>query len=153
MITILDYGAGNVRSVINAIHSLGQQTNIVKKPEDILNAERLIFPGVGHYGNMIKTIKEKGYFDPLKTYLKENRPFLGICLGFHALFETSEEFSSHNGLGILPGEVKRFNIKLAVPHIGWNSINPKKNSPLFYNINRDTRFYFVHSYHVVPAEK
>jgi glutamine amidotransferase/cyclase len=152
MITILDYGAGNVRSVINAIQYLGQTINIVKKPEDITNAEKLIFPGVGHYGNMIKTIKEKGYFDPLKTYLKDNRPFLGICLGFHALFEGSEEFSFHNGLGILPGYVKRFDIKLAVPHIGWNSVNIKKKTSLFHNIPEETRFYFVHSYHVVPAK-
>ncbi|MCK5541473.1 MAG: imidazole glycerol phosphate synthase subunit HisF [Desulfobacterales bacterium] len=153
MITILDYGAGNVRSVINAVESLGQKINIVKKPSDILNAEKLIFPGVGHYGNMIKTIKTKGYFEPLKNYLNENRPFLGICLGFHALFETSEEFSLHKGLGILPGVVKRFDIKLAVPHIGWNSINPKKDSSLFQNINKDIRFYFVHSYHVVPDKE
>ncbi|MCD4742123.1 MAG: imidazole glycerol phosphate synthase subunit HisF [Desulfobacteraceae bacterium] len=152
MITILDYGAGNVRSVINAVESLGQQINIVKNPSDILNAEKLIFPGVGHYGNMIKTIKEKGYFNPLQAYLNEDRPFLGICLGFHALFETSEEFTTHKGLGILPGHVKRFNIKLAVPHIGWNSINLKKNLYLFQNITKETRFYFVHSYHVVPAE-
>ncbi|MCK5311277.1 MAG: imidazole glycerol phosphate synthase subunit HisF [Desulfobacteraceae bacterium] len=153
MITILDYGAGNVRSVINAVQSLGQNINIVKNASDILNAEKLIFPGVGHYGNMIKTIKEKGYFDPLKTYLKNNRPFLGICLGFHALFETSDEFAFHNGLAVMQGNVKRFNVKLAVPHIGWNSIKPKKASPLFYNIAKDTRFYFVHSYHVVPAKE
>jgi imidazole glycerol-phosphate synthase len=153
MITILDYGAGNVRSVINAVQSLGQTINVVKKPEDILNAEKLIFPGVGHYGNMIKIIKEKDYFNPLKTYLQENRPFLGICLGFHALFEASEEFALHEGLGILAGNVKRFDIKLAVPHIGWNSINRKKDSPLFKNIGKDSRFYFVHSYHVVPANK
>jgi len=150
MITILDYGAGNVRSVINAVKSLGQNINIVKSPEDILNAEKLIFPGVGHYGNMIKTIKEKGYFEPLKTYLKQDRPFLGICLGFHALFESSEEFSFHQGLGVLPGQVKRFDVKLAVPHIGWNSINLKKNSRIFNNISSDSRFYFVHSYHVAP---
>ena len=131
MITILDYGAGNVRSVINAVKSLGQNINIVKSHEDILNAEKLIFPGVGHYGNMIKTIKEKGYFEPLKTYLKQDRPFLGICLGFHALFESSEEFSFHQGLGVQPGQVKRFDVKLAVPHIGWNSINLKKNSQIF----------------------
>jgi len=153
MITILDYGAGNVRSVINAIRTLGQEINIVKKPEDIINADKLIFPGVGHYGNMIKTIKEKGYFNPLKQYLNDDRPFLGICLGFHALFDSSEEFSFHKGLSILPGEVKRFNVNLAVPHIGWNSIDAKKGSLLFNNIPPETRFYFVHSYHVVPENK
>ena len=152
MITILDYGAGNVRSVINAVKSLGQNINIVKSPENILNAEKLIFPGVGHYGNMIKTIKEKGYFEPLKTYLKQDRPFLGICLGFHALFESSEEFSFHQGLGILPGQVRRFDVKLAVPHIGWNSISINKSSHIFNNISPGSRFYFVHSYHVVPEK-
>ncbi len=150
MISILDYGAGNVRSVINAVQSLGQKVNIIKKPEDILNAEKLIFPGVGHYGNMIKTIKEKEFFEPLKKYLKGNRPFLGICLGFQSLFETSEEFARHKGLCIFKGHVKRFNISLAVPHIGWNNIFQKKNSPFFHNIPAQARFYFVHSYHVVP---
>ncbi len=153
MITILDYGAGNVRSVINAVQSLGKRVNIVKNPSDIVNAEKLIFPGVGHFGNMIRTINEKGYFEPLKSYLNENRPFLGICLGFHALFETSEEFAAHKGLGILPGHVKLFDIKLAVPHIGWNSVNIRKELPLFNNISKDSRFYFVHSFHVVPDNK
>ena len=97
MITILDYGAGNVRSVINAVESLGQKTKIVKNPQDILNAEKLIFPGVGHYGNMIKTILENGFFDALRTYLDDNRPFLGICLGLHVLFQGSEEFSLYKG--------------------------------------------------------
>ncbi|MCP3901876.1 MAG: imidazole glycerol phosphate synthase subunit HisF, partial [Desulfobacteraceae bacterium] len=93
------------------------------------------------------------YFEPLKTYLSEDRPFLGICLGFHALFETSEEFELHKGLSILPGTVKLFDVKLAVPLIGWNSIKAQKDSYLFQNIDKETRFYFVHSYHVVPANE
>ncbi len=148
MITILDYGAGNVRSVINAVEALGHKVRLADKASDILNAEKIIFPGVGHYGSMIKTLKQKNFFTPLKTYLEEDRPFLGICLGFQSLFQGSEEFDFHAGFNILPGSVCRFNIKLAVPHIGWNSINIKKESFLFQNIDEKTRFYFVHSYHV-----
>ncbi len=153
MITILDYGAGNVRSVINAVESLGQKTKIVKNPQDILNAEKLIFPGVGHYGNMIKTILENGFFDALRTYLDDNRPFLGICLGLHVLFQGSEEFSLYKGLGLFPGYVKRFDIRLAVPHIGWNSIIKKKDSNLFQNLSDSAKLYFVHSYHVVSEKQ
>jgi glutamine amidotransferase/cyclase len=93
MITLLDYGAGNVRSVINAIESLGERVKIVRTGEDILSAEKLVFPGVGAFGNMMQILKDKKYAEPLKTYLRADRPFLGICLGLQALFETSEEAS------------------------------------------------------------
>jgi glutamine amidotransferase/cyclase len=153
MITILDYGAGNVRSVVNAIEKLGGQIKFVKKPEDILSAQKLIFPGVGNYESMIRILHEKKYIQPLQEYLKADQPFFGICLGMQALFEGSEEdFSGNESLGIFKGKVDRFRTNLAVPHIGWNGINLKKDSPIFKNVSPDTKFYFVHSYHIVPED-
>jgi glutamine amidotransferase/cyclase len=150
MITLLDYGAGNVRSVINAIERLGEQIELVKTGKDILAAEKLVFPGVGAFGNMIRILHQKQLFEPLLAYLKADRPFLGICLGLQALFDGSEEAPNLKGLGVIPGTVKRFNIDLSVPHIGWNGLSIKQRSKIFSQLNRDEKFYFVHSYHVAP---
>ncbi len=153
MITLLDYGAGNVRSVVNAVEKLGGKVKPVKKPIDILNAEKLLFPGVGNYENMIRILHEKKYMNALREYLRADQPFLGICLGMQALFEGSEEdFSGNENLGVLKGRVKHFRTKLAVPHIGWNGVNLKKDSPILTGIDPYAKFYFVHSYHIVPDE-
>ncbi|MBL7178585.1 MAG: imidazole glycerol phosphate synthase subunit HisF [Desulfobacterales bacterium] len=152
MITLLDYGAGNVRSVINAIESLGENVKVVSGIDDILSAEKLIFPGVGNFGSMMRILYQKKYVGALKDYLLADRPFLGICLGLHALFKKSAEAPDINGLGVLPGDVKRFDIDLAVPHIGWNGINIKKASRIFNGLRGDEKFYFVHSFHVVPQD-
>jgi glutamine amidotransferase/cyclase len=103
MITLLDYGAGNVRSVMNAIEHLGEQVQVVKKSADILSAEKLVFPGVGAFGNMMRILNQKGYVEPLKSYLTADRPFLGICLGLHALMDQSEEAPDVPGLGFFRG--------------------------------------------------
>jgi len=150
MITLLDYGAGNVRSVINAIESLGETVKIVSDTEDILSAETLVFPGVGAFGNMMQILNAKNYTAPLKAYLDLDRPFLGICLGLQALFETSAEAPGIKGLGLISGTVKRFNIDRAVPHIGWNGLNVQKPSQIFKGLVGNEKFYFVHSYHVAP---
>ncbi|MBU0992606.1 MAG: imidazole glycerol phosphate synthase subunit HisF [Proteobacteria bacterium] len=150
MITLLDYGAGNVRSVVNAICRLGETVKTVFCAEDIMRADRLVFPGVGNFGSMIRILNDKGYVEPLKDYLKADRPFLGICLGLHALFEESEEAPGLKGLGIIPGKVRRFDIDLAVPHIGWNGIHIKQSSGVLSGCMGNEKFYFVHSYHVVP---
>ena len=152
MIAFLDYGAGNVRSVINALESLGEEVRIVQRGEDIMSAERLVFPGVGAFGSMMKILNEKGYVEPLRAYLESGRPFLGICLGLQALFEGSEEAPGIRGLGFIPGLVKRFDIDLSVPHIGWNGLNISKPSRIFTGFGGDEKFYFVHSYHVVPED-
>jgi glutamine amidotransferase/cyclase len=146
MIALLDYGAGNVRSVINAIESLGKNVTVVSSAEDILRADKLVFPGVGAFGNMMRILREKGYDRPLKEYLASDKPFLGICLGLQALFEASDEAPDEKGLGVLPGCVKRFDTNLSVPHIGWNGIRIKQASPLFNGLDGNERFYFVHSY-------
>ena len=148
MITLLDYGAGNVRSVINAIESLGETVKTVNRPEDILSAERLVFPGVGAFGSMIHILHEKNFVDPLKAYITSDRPFLGICLGLQALFDYSEEAPDLRGLGVISGSVKRFDTDLSVPHIGWNGLNCKQPSTIFNGLTGDEKFYFVHSYHV-----
>jgi len=152
MITILDYGAGNVRSVINAIEKIGEKVNVADDIDDIMSAEKLVFPGVGNFGSMMRILNEKNYVAPLKDYLRSDRPFLGICLGLQALFEKSEEASEAEGLGFIPGVVKRFDIDLSVPHIGWNGINIKKASRLFNGLNGDEKFYFVHSFYVAPED-
>ncbi len=152
MITLLDYGAGNVRSVINALESLGETVRVVATAEDILSAEKLVFPGVGAFGNMMEILNRKAYIAPLKAYLAAGRPFLGICLGLHALFENSEEAFAAEGLGFLKGTVKRFDVDCAVPHIGWNGLAIRQPASLFKGLQGDEKFYFVHSYHVAPED-
>jgi len=154
MITVLDYGAGNVRSVINAIECAGESVRIVAQPADISAAEKLVFPGVGSFGSMMHILSEKRYIEPLLEYLRSNRPFLGICLGLQALFESSQEAPGVPGLGFLAGTVQRLQAgALAVPHIGWNGIRVQKPPGLFSGLAGDEKFYFVHSYHVVPRDR
>jgi len=152
MITLLDYGAGNVRSVINAIEKLGETVHVATSPEEIRSARKLVFPGVGNFGRMMEVLREKGCIEPLLDYLHADRPFLGICLGLQALFDSSEEAPGVPGLGFISGTVRRFefDIDLSVPHIGWNGIALQKDIPLFNGLTGNEKFYFVHSYHVVP---
>jgi glutamine amidotransferase/cyclase len=146
MITLLDYGAGNVRSVRNAIRKLGYEVKDVTTPDDILKAEKLIFPGVGSFGSAMQRLAELDYLEPLISYIKDDRPYLGICLGLQTLFEASEESLGINGLGIIKGTVKRFeDTSLSVPQIGWNGIIIRKPSPLFSGYQQE-KLYFVHSY-------
>ncbi len=152
MITLLDYGAGNVRSLVNALERLGERVTFVSRPADILAAEKLVFPGVGAFGSMMGALRERGFVDPLRDYLRRDRPFLGICLGLQALFEGSEEAPGVEGLGVLAGRVERFTVDLSVPHIGWNGLRFHKPSRLFRGVEGTEKFYFVHSYHVVPRD-
>jgi glutamine amidotransferase/cyclase len=146
MITLLDYGAGNVRSVRNAIKELGFEVKDVSSPEDILNAEKLIFPGVGNFSSAIQRLNDLNYIEPLLKYLRADKPFMGICLGLQTLFEGSEESPGVPGLGLIPGIVGKFDdSSRSVPQIGWNGINIRQESPLFDNYH-DEKFYFVHSF-------
>ncbi len=153
MVTVLDYGAGNVRSVVNAVRHLGEEVSFVRTPEDILMASRLLFPGVGAFGEMMKVLTKRGFVEPLREYILAGRPFLGICLGLQALFDGSEEAPGVPGLGIFRGVVRRFRSSLSVPHIGWNGLKPRKPSRLLCGLRGDEKFYFVHSYHVVPDDE
>ncbi len=151
-VTLLDYGAGNVRSVINALQKLDCQVKVASCAEDILCAEKLVCPGVGEFGHMMTALNEQGYAEPLKAYLRSNRPYLGICLGLQVLFDSSEEAPDLPGLGIISGQVKRFRTQRSVPQIGWNGIRAQQPSRLFQGLAGQEKFYFVHSYHVVPED-
>jgi imidazole glycerol-phosphate synthase len=124
----------------------------VSSGEDIVRAERLVFPGVGSFGSMMRILREKKQFiEPLKDYLRAGKPFFGICLACRPCSNRSEEAPDLPGLAVLPGAVRRFTVDLAVPHIGWNGIKVRQPSRLFHGLRGDEKFYFVHSYHVVPA--
>lgn len=152
-VVVLDYGAGNIQSVCNAIRFLGYTVRFVEKPEDITSAGRLLFPGVGAFGSCVNALKKLGYFEPLRSYLKQDKPFFGICLGMQTLFESSEESPGAEGLGILPGAVKHFSkdMGLAVPHMGWSGITSMlaDSWPLASPMPRS---YFVHTYRVPMPE-
>lgn len=153
MISLLDYGAGNVRSVRNAIARLGHELTEVERPEDILRAERLIFPGVGAFGAAMERLDSLGYREPLVEYLAAGRPFLGICIGLQCLFEGSEESPGVAGLGLIPGQVRRFRgAGLSVPHMGWNGLRLRRGCNLLGGC-RGQKLYFVHSYHAERTEE
>ncbi|XP_078374174.1 uncharacterized protein LOC144657686 [Oculina patagonica] len=148
-VTVLDYGAGNIQSLVNALKLLGYSVTFVKEADDILRAERLIFPGVGAFGSAMALLESSGYVEPLKAYIQQDRPYLGICLGLQTLCESSEESPGTKGLSIIPATVTHFNKAkgLAVPHMGWNGLKVHKGSALFpTGFSSEEKVYFVHSY-------
>lgn len=147
MITILDYGAGNVRSIGNMLKFLGCDYKISDNIDEIKKAKALIFPGQGHFEQAIKNLENKNLIQPLKDYIKSGKRFLGICLGFQVLFEKSEEAPQIEGLSILKGEVKKFPTK-KIPQVGWNKIEVTLNNSYLTN----DYFYFVNSYYVKPYD-
>ncbi len=157
MIVIVDYGMGNLKSVANAAQLLGSSVQVSSSPAVIRKAEKIIFPGVGHFGRAVKELRAHKLFDPLKDALKQGVPFLGICLGMQILFETSEEAPGIPGFGVMRGTVKRFQSKRQiVPHMGWNQIRAKRNptgDTLLRGIKDGSFFYFVHSYYCEPRDR
>ena len=150
-VTLLDYGAGNVRSVRNAIMKLGFTVKDVTTADEIMAADRLIFPGVGAYGSAMDILKQRGLVDPLREYCASGKPFMGVCLGLQLLFDGSEESGGVEGLWIIPGMVRKFDAPdLIVPHIGWNTLDVKKNSGLLKDVPPGDRLYFVHSFRATP---
>ncbi len=156
MIAIVDYDMGNLRSVEKAFLKLGLEAKVTRSPKEILNASHIVLPGVGAFKDCMRNLDQYGLIDPLLKSIEAGKPFLGICLGLQLLFEESTEFGVHKGLGVLKGRVVRFPSAgaegLKVPHMGWNSINKKKESPLMNGITEGEYFYFVHSYYAAPDD-
>ncbi len=153
MIAVIDYGAGNLRSVTNAIARLGYPAEVTSRSEDILRAKAVIFPGVGAGGDTMASLKKLGLTDSIQQVVAENRPLLGICIGLQDLFSGTEEGGWHECLNIIPGRVKKLPPGLKIPHMGWNQVKQKSSHPVFKDIPDESDFYFVHSYHGEPEDK
>ncbi len=155
MTTIIDYGAGNLHSVQNALKSLGEETVVTSDKELILSAERLILPGVGAFGDAMQKLNESGLCEVIKEYAKSGKPFMGICLGLQLMFEESEETPGVEGLGIFKGKCVKIQKKddLKIPHMGWNNLEIAKDSKVLKGIGDEPYVYFVHSYYIQPADE
>lgn len=150
MITILDYDAGNIKSVEKALIHLGQDVMITRDPETILQSEKVILPGVGAFGDAMGKLRDYGLDRVIRQVVDQGVPFLGICLGLQLLFESSDEAPGVEGLGLLKGKIKRIPDKegLKIPHMGWNSLKVKEGARLFEGIGENPYVYFVHSYYL-----
>lgn len=155
MISIVDYGMGNLRSVQKGFEKVGAAARICAHPRDLVGCEKLVLPGVGAFRDAIHELRRLDFISPIRDHLAADKPFLGICLGLQMLFDVSYEDGTWEGLGILPGEVVRFTDTpgLKIPHMGWNRVIPVNDPPLLQGIPRDDYFYFVHSYYVVPQDE
>jgi imidazole glycerol-phosphate synthase subunit HisH len=151
MLTIVDYGSGNLRSVQKAFEKLGVAAMVTSDPEAVAAASRLVLPGVGAFGDAMRELQSRGLVEPIVAHARADRPFLGICMGLQLLFETGFEHGSHAGLGVLPGDVIRFELadSLKVPHMGWNTA---RWQAAWQPPGAADYFYFVHSYHARPAD-
>jgi imidazole glycerol-phosphate synthase subunit HisH len=148
MIAIFDYGAGNLRSVQNTLGEIGAEYQLVRDAAGLQAASKIILPGVGHFGQMMRALDELGVREALRERMAAGVPFLGVCLGMQALFEKSEEAPDLHGLGIFPGSVRRFGPGARVPHMGWNQVTPKPASHLLSGLGPEPYVYFAHSYYV-----
>ncbi|MDD7390187.1 MAG: imidazole glycerol phosphate synthase subunit HisH [Lachnospiraceae bacterium] len=155
MIAIIDYDAGNLKSVEKALLSLGEETVITRDPEVIRGADKAILPGVGAFGDAMQNLRNFGLVDVIREFAASGKPFLGICLGLQLLFERSEESPGAEGLGILKGDILRIPPceGLKIPHMGWNSLKIREGARLFQGIPQDTYVYFVHSYYLKAADE
>lgn len=155
MIAIIDYDAGNIRSVEKALEYLGQQVCITREPDKLLQADHVILPGVGAFGDAMNKLNQYQLVPVIREIVKKKIPFLGICLGLQLLFEESEEAPGISGLGLLPGRIIRIpdNQGLKVPHIGWNSLKLPNEGRLFKGISENSFVYFVHSFYLHASER
>lgn len=155
MIAIIDYDAGNIRSVEKAMAKLGQEVWITRDRERIMNADKVILPGVGSFGDAMAHLREYNLVEVIKDVVAEKKPFLGICLGLQLLYESSEETPGVEGLGILKGKILRIPEQkdLKIPHMGWNSLHLQNDGRLFRGIEQNPYVYFVHSYYLEAGEE
>jgi len=154
MIAIIDYQMGNLRSVQKAFESLGTEAVITSDATVLQQADKVVLPGVGAFEDAIKELRNRDLVSPIHDLVTSGKPFLGICIGLQLLFDVSYEGGEYEGLGIIAGEVQRFEIapEFKVPHMGWNQVNIEQASPILQGIDNNTYFYFVHSYYVVPSD-
>lgn len=158
MIAIIDYGMGNLHSIHKALEYVGGDAVITENPDDLSKAERVVLPGIGAFGDGIANLRKAGFVEALRReVLERKKPFLGICLGMQLLATRSFEFGEHEGLGFIPGEVKKFEFpeakRLPIPHVGWNSVAIRKEHELLKGIKNNSDFYFVHSFRYLPADQ
>lgn len=155
MIAIIDYDAGNIKSVEKAFQFIGEETVVSRDRDEILEADKVVLPGVGAFGDAMQKLKDYNLVNTIYDVADKNLPFLGICLGLQLLFESSDETPGVSGLGILPGEILRIPDKpgLKIPHIGWNSLELKNDGQLFKDITNQSYVYFVHSYYLKAREE
>ena len=152
-ITLIDYGVGNLGSVVRAFDRLNVAVELTSDPSRVSGARRLVLPGVGHFGESMMNLRDRGLVQPLSNALEAGALLLGICVGFQMLFDSSEEAPGVQGLGLIPGEVRRFPEDLTVPHIGWNQLANTRTVPLLDGIADGDYFYFLHSYYAVPESE
>jgi glutamine amidotransferase len=157
VLSILDYGMANLRSVQKAFERHGHTAQIIRTPEEIRRASRLVVPGVGAFADAIRVLNETGLAAAIKEHVAAGKPMLGICLGLQLLFDVGHEDGRHQGLGIIPGECQRFTVDapplhLKVPHMGWNSLQWSRPVPIFRGLENGSFAYFVHGYHGVPKD-
>lgn len=154
MIKIVDYGMGNLRSVQKAFERLGVEAKVCAAPDELVDAEKMVLPGVGAFRDAIAELKKQNMVEPVKAHIAADKPFLGICLGLQLLFDVGYEDGEYEGLGVIPGKVVRFEDQpgLKIPHMGWNRLHRVGNPRVLEGIPDDAHFYFVHSYHVLPKD-
>ena len=153
MIALIDYGSGNIRSVSKALQREGANVELVDSPERLAHAQAVVLPGVGAFGDCVRNLKSRNLWDPMRAWLDSGKPFLGICVGYQLLFDSSEEDPEEKGFGFFKGKVKRFNdVGLKIPHMGWNSAQLVAH-PLWKGLPSDPSLFFVHSYFPVPEDE
>jgi glutamine amidotransferase len=156
MIAIVDYGMGNLRSVQKGFERMGHEAVVTREPHTILDASKVVLPGVGAFPDCMRNLEEYGLIEAVLQSIRSGKPFLGICLGLQLLCTESEEFGLSKGLDVIKGKVVRFKLQdptLKVPHMGWNSLSIKRRPPALADVPDSSHFYFVHSFHVVPENK
>ena len=151
-IVIVDYGAGNIRSVERAVARCGKEATISSDPEAVAGADVVIVPGVGAAADTMRNLQERSLVEPIKSFVVSGRPYLGICMGLQALLTISEEGGEHRCLDVISGRVLRLPDAVKVPHMGWNQVRQKKSHPVFEGIPDASYFYFVHSYYPAPSD-
>jgi imidazole glycerol-phosphate synthase subunit HisH len=152
VIAVADYGAGNLHSIGMGLRRRGLDVRVTDDPRMLDGAAALVVPGDGAFGPAMARLRDRGFAERIRAYIRSGRPFLGVCLGMQLLFEESEEDGRHAGLGVLPGRVVRLPASVKAPHLGWNQLRVERPSPLLEGVRSGAYVYFLHSYHCAPSD-